>query len=114
MRNVYPTLFPNTPDPFANKWRTTKILLGYRPSVNITVSNSQTWSALSDYINQQKSASGGGVNILGISVGSSSSSQSSLSWSALSMSSEGSGGVLSIAPPSDTLTYVLGALATKV
>jgi len=114
VRDVYPKLMAGASDPFLNKWRTTKVLLGYRPSVSITVSNKQTWTALTNLVNLQKSSGGGGVNILGINVGSSSQGESTVGWSSLSMASQGSGGVLTIAPPSNDLTYLLGALATKV
>jgi len=113
-RRSYPTLQKGVKDPLKGLYRTTKILLGYRPSVKITISNKQTWTSISNMIEKQKKSAGGGVNILGFHFGASGGASNTHGWSQLQTSSVGSGGQIVVAPAPEGLTYMLGALGTKV
>ncbi|KAF2179583.1 hypothetical protein K469DRAFT_693949 [Zopfia rhizophila CBS 207.26] len=113
-RRMFPTLRPYETDPLVGNVRTQKFLVGYGVSLNITFTNMTTWNSVTKFVEEVRQDSSFGIRIFGIGFGSGGSRQSFRNKTDIKMDKIGDKGTIYIPPTPPGLTYMLGALGSKI
>lgn len=114
VRRTYPHLTSNGINQLSGHIRLTKLLLGHEVGCKITVADSATWKSVSQFIQDAKSDTGGGISIFGFYFGGSGSSVTHRNITDIQTSNQNTGGVIVIPPSRLGIPMLLGAFGKAV